>query len=106
MFHYVGQLADVARPVVLLQHLDHFRRQYQAEAAQRKIAEDQRAIAEAQKRRAEANFRKARQAVDDYFTLVSEMPHGGFKRSGYGKDLSVYALEDYTVPRHVMVKFA
>jgi aminobutyraldehyde dehydrogenase len=36
--------------------------------------------------------------------LVSEMPHGGFKRSGYGKDLSVYALEDYCVPRHVMIK--
>ena len=35
---------------------------------------------------------------------LSEMPHGGFKRSGYGKDLSVYALEDYTVARHVMVK--
>jgi len=35
---------------------------------------------------------------------VSEMPHGGFKRSGYGKDLSVYALEDYTVVRHIMVK--
>jgi aminobutyraldehyde dehydrogenase len=43
--------------------------------------------------------------VNTHFTLVSEMPHGGFKRSGYGKDLSVYALEDYTVPRHVMVKF-
>ena len=38
------------------------------------------------------------------WALVSEMPHGGFKRSGYGKDLSVYALEDYTVARHVMVK--
>jgi len=36
--------------------------------------------------------------------LVNEMPHGGLKRSGYGKDLSVYALEDYTVVRHVMVK--
>lgn len=44
--------------------------------------------------------------VNTHFTLVSEMPHGGFKRSGYGKDLSVYALEDYTVPRHVMVRFA
>jgi aminobutyraldehyde dehydrogenase len=44
--------------------------------------------------------------VNTHFTLVSEMPHGGFKRSGYGKDLSIYALEDYTVPRHVMVKFA
>jgi aminobutyraldehyde dehydrogenase len=44
--------------------------------------------------------------VNTHFTLVSEMPHGGFKRSGYGKDLSIYALEDYTVPRHVMVKFS
>ena len=43
--------------------------------------------------------------VNTHFMLVSEMPHGGFKRSGYGKDLSTYALEDYTVPRHVMVKF-
>ncbi|GAC1453571.1 MAG: gamma-aminobutyraldehyde dehydrogenase [Steroidobacteraceae bacterium] len=42
--------------------------------------------------------------VNTHFALVSEMPHGGFKRSGYGKDLSVYALEDYTVVRHVMVK--
>jgi aminobutyraldehyde dehydrogenase len=44
--------------------------------------------------------------IHTHFTLVSEMPHGGFKRSGYGKDLSIYALEDYTVPRHVMVKFS
>ena len=44
--------------------------------------------------------------INTHFTIVSEMPHGGFKRSGYGKDLSVYALEDYSVPRHVMVKFA
>jgi aminobutyraldehyde dehydrogenase len=36
--------------------------------------------------------------------LVSEMPHGGFKRSGYGKDPSVCALEDYSIARHVMVK--
>jgi aminobutyraldehyde dehydrogenase len=42
--------------------------------------------------------------INTHFVLVSEMPHGGFKRSGYGKDLSVYALEDYTCPRHVMVK--
>jgi aminobutyraldehyde dehydrogenase len=42
--------------------------------------------------------------VNTHFAMVSEMPHGGFKRSGYGKDLSVYALEDYTVVRHVMVK--
>jgi len=42
--------------------------------------------------------------INTHFMLVSEMPHGGFKQSGYGKDLSVYALEDYTVPRHVMIK--
>jgi aminobutyraldehyde dehydrogenase len=43
--------------------------------------------------------------INTHFMLVSEMPHGGLKRSGYGKDLSVYALEDYTVVRHVMAKF-
>jgi aminobutyraldehyde dehydrogenase len=42
--------------------------------------------------------------INTHFMLVSEMPHGGMKRSGYGKDLSSYALEDYTVVRHVMVK--
>jgi betaine-aldehyde dehydrogenase len=41
--------------------------------------------------------------VNTHFMLCNEMPHGGFKRSGYGKDLSSYALEDYTVARHVMV---
>jgi len=43
--------------------------------------------------------------VNTHFMLVNEMPHGGLKSSGYGKDMSVYALEDYTVVRHVMVKF-
>ncbi|HXY76035.1 MAG TPA: aldehyde dehydrogenase family protein, partial [Steroidobacteraceae bacterium] len=42
--------------------------------------------------------------VNTHFATVNEMPHGGFKRSGYGKDLSVYALEDYTVVRHIMVR--
>jgi aminobutyraldehyde dehydrogenase len=42
--------------------------------------------------------------VNTHFMLVSEMPHGGLKMSGYGKDLSMCALEDYTVARHVMVK--
>jgi aminobutyraldehyde dehydrogenase len=42
--------------------------------------------------------------INTHFMLVSEMPHGGLKRSGYGKDLSMYALEDYTTVRHVMVK--
>ena len=41
--------------------------------------------------------------VNDHIPLVSEMPHGGFKQSGYGKDMSMYALEDYTVVKHVMV---
>jgi aminobutyraldehyde dehydrogenase len=44
--------------------------------------------------------------INTHFMLVSEMPHGGLKRSGYGKDLSMYALEDYTVVRHVMAKLA
>jgi aminobutyraldehyde dehydrogenase len=43
--------------------------------------------------------------VNTHFALVNEMPHGGLKQSGYGKDLSVYALEDYTVARHVMIRF-
>lgn len=42
--------------------------------------------------------------INTHFMLCSEMPHGGFKQSGYGKDLSMYALEDYTTVRHVMVK--
>jgi len=42
--------------------------------------------------------------INTHFMLVNEMPHGGLKSSGYGKDMSLYALEDYTVPRHVMVK--
>ena len=42
--------------------------------------------------------------INEHFTLVSEMPHGGFKESGYGKDQSMYAIEDYTVVKHVMIK--
>src|SRR4051794_15360302 len=40
--------------------------------------------------------------INDHIPLVSEMPHGGFKQSGYGKDLSMYALEDYTEVKHIM----
>lgn len=40
--------------------------------------------------------------VNTHFMLANEMPHGGMKMSGYGKDLSMYALEDYTIPRHIM----
>lgn len=42
--------------------------------------------------------------INTHFMLTNEMPHGGLKKSGYGKDMSSYALEDYTVVRHVMVK--
>ncbi|MEE1947798.1 gamma-aminobutyraldehyde dehydrogenase [Pseudomonas alcaligenes] len=42
--------------------------------------------------------------VNTHFMLVSEMPHGGMKLSGYGKDMSMYGLEDYTTIRHVMIK--
>jgi betaine-aldehyde dehydrogenase len=40
--------------------------------------------------------------INCHIPLVAEMPHGGFKRSGYGKDLSLYGLEDYTRIKHVM----
>ncbi len=40
--------------------------------------------------------------INTHIPLVAEMPHGGFKRSGYGKDLSMYGLEDYTRIKHVM----
>ncbi|MEZ5879297.1 MAG: gamma-aminobutyraldehyde dehydrogenase [Nitratireductor sp.] len=41
--------------------------------------------------------------INTHFMLVNEMPHGGLKQSGYGKDMSQYALEDYTAVRHVMI---
>jgi betaine-aldehyde dehydrogenase len=44
--------------------------------------------------------------INDHLPLVSEMPHGGYKQSGYGKDLSLYALEDYTNVKHVMVNLS
>ena len=42
--------------------------------------------------------------VNTHFMLCSEMPHGGSKKSGYGKDMSMYGLEDYTSIRHIMIK--
>src|SRR5213083_2445519 len=42
--------------------------------------------------------------INDHIPLVSEMPHGGYKQSGFGKDLSMYAIEDYTQIKHVMAK--
>jgi aminobutyraldehyde dehydrogenase len=41
--------------------------------------------------------------INTHFMLANEMPHGGMKQSGYGKDMSIYGMEDYTVARHVMV---
>ncbi|MGA0078719.1 MAG: aldehyde dehydrogenase family protein, partial [Candidatus Nanopelagicales bacterium] len=41
--------------------------------------------------------------VNTHIPMVSEMPHGGFKHSGYGKDLSMYGFEDYTRIKHVMI---
>jgi betaine-aldehyde dehydrogenase len=43
--------------------------------------------------------------INTHIPLVAEMPHGGFKHSGYGKDLSMYGLEDYTRIKHVMSNF-
>ena len=40
--------------------------------------------------------------INCHIPLVAEMPHGGFKHSGYGKDLSMYAFEEYTRVKHVM----
>jgi len=44
--------------------------------------------------------------INDHIPLASEMPHGGYKQSGYGKDLSMYALEDYTHVKHVMANLS
>jgi acyl-CoA reductase-like NAD-dependent aldehyde dehydrogenase len=40
--------------------------------------------------------------VNTHILLINEMPHGGFKQSGYGKDLSMYSIEEYTQIKHVM----
>ena len=42
--------------------------------------------------------------INDHLTIASEMPHGGFGQSGYGKDMSMYSIEDYTIVKHVMAK--
>jgi acyl-CoA reductase-like NAD-dependent aldehyde dehydrogenase len=40
--------------------------------------------------------------INTHFMITAEMPHGGYKESGYGKDMSMYSLEDYTQIKHVM----
>jgi acyl-CoA reductase-like NAD-dependent aldehyde dehydrogenase len=42
--------------------------------------------------------------VNDHLTMASELPHGGYKQSGYGKDMSMYSVEEYTNVKHVAVK--
>ena len=54
--------------------------------------------------RAAAGLRFGTVWVNDHIPIMSEMPHGGFKQSGYGKDMSIYAVEHYTELKHVMVK--
>ena len=44
--------------------------------------------------------------INDHMPIVPEMPHGGFKQSGHGKDMSVYALEEYTEIKHVMARLS
>ena len=44
--------------------------------------------------------------VNTHFPMTAEMPHAGMKQSGYGSDGSIFSIEDYTIPRHVMIKFA
>jgi len=44
--------------------------------------------------------------INDHLTIASEMPHGGFGQSGYGKDMSGYSIEDYTLIKHVMAKLS
>ena len=40
--------------------------------------------------------------VNDHIPIISEMPHGGYKRSGFGKDMSAYSFDEYTQVKHVM----
>ncbi|GIJ73754.1 aminobutyraldehyde dehydrogenase [Virgisporangium ochraceum] len=55
--------------------------------------------------RAAAGLRFGAVWVNDHITAASEMPHGGFRLSGYGRDMSTAALDHYSEPRHVMVRW-
>jgi betaine-aldehyde dehydrogenase len=52
--------------------------------------------------RASREIRAGAVWVNDHIPIISEMPHGGYKQSGYGKDMSAYSLEEYTNVKHVM----
>jgi len=51
--------------------------------------------------RAAAELRAGTVWINDHIPIFSEMPHGGYGASGFGKDMSVYALHDYTIVKHV-----
>ena len=51
--------------------------------------------------RAQRELRAGTVWINDHIPIMSEMPHGGFKRSGFGKDMSTYAFDEYTVVKHV-----
>jgi betaine-aldehyde dehydrogenase len=53
--------------------------------------------------RATAEIRSGCVWVNDHIPIISEMPHGGVKQSGFGKDMSTYSFEEYTVVKHVML---
>jgi betaine-aldehyde dehydrogenase len=52
--------------------------------------------------RATSEIRAGAVWINDHIPIISEMPHGGFKQSGYGKDMSQYSLDEYTVVKHAM----
>ena len=52
--------------------------------------------------RATAEIRSGCVWVNDHIPIISEMPHGGMKQSGFGKDMSTYSFEEYTTVKHVM----
>jgi acyl-CoA reductase-like NAD-dependent aldehyde dehydrogenase len=75
-----------------------------AEAPRGTAADVERAVAAARRAARELEFGCV--WINTHLPFLSEMPHGGFGQSGYGKDLSVYALEEYTRLKHVTVSLA
>ena len=53
--------------------------------------------------RAQREIRAGCVWINDHIPIVSEMPHGGFRKSGFGKDMSTYSFEEYTQVKHVSI---